>query len=179
MGNLEETLKEIDRIEQENKKYAMFREIKRNQIEQMKKQNAQQREANTRKKEIVTKTGKIALYGGIFALTAFTLIQSYNYYNQPRVILSQDMLSHVGLNEVEGHNADPKLFEAGEIDEMYKYIKENNISYDQIYETIAELCKPKFIDYNFAIVKLYEKYPEIFEEEYLEVKEIQENNKSK
>ena len=139
----------------------MLSEQRKKRIEEMKIQKEKQ--INLR-----NKIKKISIYAGLTSLITLgtvALVKKCNYENKPVVIVSEDMLSNVKLNVKGVGNVDPRMFDISETTEMYNYIKENNIKNDQIYSTIADLCEKTGVDYDFAINKLNDLYPEIFSEE--------------
>lgn len=109
--------------------------------------------------KIATKIGLVSLAVGI---ASGTVGYSIKKETKPVHVLSINMMESVDLIQLGGKMADAKE-DLDEIDEFYNYIISNKISSEDIYSEISKICKSRGIDYNFAIVKLTEKYPEIFE----------------
>ncbi|MDD3452820.1 MAG: hypothetical protein PHN42_00890 [Bacilli bacterium] len=133
------------------------------------KKEEQKRRIRERKRQIEQKEKiKIKIFVGGFILLTATLGQIYSSYvakvTAPAYIVSNDVLANVNLLESDnGKKLDPTQFESNETNLLYRYIKENNISSDKIYKTVSELCQKNDIAYDYALVKLYNKYPELFE----------------
>lgn len=140
--------------------YNKRREQNRIKIAQMKK--VKRRQLIFR--EYATKAA-IYMSSLIIGVSSIVLVKKVSdEISQPVNIVATDMMANSKLLEVDGKYIDAKEFDVADTDKLYKYIIENNIEKDEIYSAIAERCKLEFIDYEFAITRLNERYPEIFEE---------------
>lgn len=167
-GNLTNLQKRVLETEELNRRlhdapYDTKREIlEENKHNERDKHIAKMKKAKERQilgRKIVLYAASVSILAGGIGLVKHQI----NEVNKPINIVTYDVMANTKLLENDGKTADPTIFDSRDTDKLYNYIEESNISNEDLYENIAKYCKREMIDYNFAITKINERYPELFE----------------
>lgn len=119
-----------------------------------------------KRREHLSKIRKIKVYTGLVAVLAASTIALKKYSDhlqKPIQLVTYDIMANEGFELSDnGKKVDPKKFDLNDEDKLYDYIKNKNISTEELIESIKNYAKEKGFNENFVLSKVKEDYPELF-----------------
>ena len=114
----------------------------------------------------IDKIKKIKLYFTLVVLAAsatLALKKYSDYTNKPVQIVATDILANEGfIITDDGRKVEARKFGLEDEDVLYAYMKNEDISSDELKEAICNYAKSKGFDENLVFGKVKEDYPELF-----------------
>lgn len=118
------------------------------------------------RKENLAKIRKIKVYTGLTILLTASVIslKKYSdYVQKPINLVTHDIMANEGFELTDnGKQVEPKKFDLNDEDKLYEYIKNKDISTEELIESIRSYANKKGFNENIVLGKVKEDYPELF-----------------
>ena len=153
--NLEEFIK-YQEMAKENVKNPIFDEVRIKERQMAREQENIKRVKFQKFKRYTALT--ILVLAGSFALK-----KEINYQQAPINIVTHDILANEGLLKTDnGKTIDPKQFSKDEEFELYNYIIKNNLTNEQVLDSIQKHCEKNGFSYDYVLTQMEIEYPGLF-----------------